>query len=489
MLNLTPKSLFLAIDQGGHATRVMVFNAEGELVAQAQRALQTLHPEIHRVEHSAAELLLSIRECLQEVVAQLGSRARHIEAAGLATQRSNIVCWDKHTGKALTSIFSWQDTRAYRWLADLNLDREDIHKTTGLFPSAHYGASKLRWCLENNEAVKQALQEHRLYMGPMSSYLAAQLTEEHHFYADPVSASRTLLWHLHRQDWDEYLLTQFGIPREVLPTCVPTAHDFGHLQIDELRIPLTIVTGDQSAALFAYGKLQPETVYINIGTGAFISRPSGYAMLYARRLLTSVIYSTKNDTQYVLEGTVNGAGSALEWLAQMEPATQLWEQLPNWLNEVTKPPLFLNGISGLAAPYWVVDFESEFIDAQDTKGKYVAVIESVAFLINSNVQEILKFASPPDQLQVTGGLAKLDGLLQRIADLTRLPIYRPSECEATARGTAYLVADMPVHWPEQTHGVWFKPIDNPVLDQRFLLWEHAMIERMRRDENELKKVK
>lgn len=479
MLGLTPKSLFAAIDQGGHASRVMIFDMDGEVVASAQRAIHTTHPAIHYVEHDANEVLRSIRESLEEAVAQLGNRAKNIEGAGLATQRSNIVCWDKQTGQQLTPILSWQDTRAWRWLQDLRLDREDIHKTTGLFPSAHYGASKLHWCLEYNEQVKQARQEHRLCIGPMSSFLAAQLTEEKHFYADPVSASRTLLWHLHRHDWDDYLLRIFGIPRECLPNCVPTAHAYGHININNLRIPLKILTGDQSAALFAYGKVQPETVYINIGTGAFVSRPSGYALLYARRLLTSIIYSNTHDTQYVLEGTINGAGSALEWLADQEPVSQLWEQLPNWLSTYTQVPLFLNGVSGVAAPYWVADFVSEFINATDTAGKYVALIESIAFLITANVQEMMKFASPPDQLQVAGGLAKLDGLIQRIADLTRLPIYRPHECEATARGTAYLVAGMPEQWPEKKHGDWIQPKDNAVLDQRYLLWETAMLERMR----------
>lgn len=479
MLNFTSKSLFLAIDQGGHASRVMVFDMEGELVASAQRAIHTTHPAIHYVEQDAAEILASIRECLDEIAEQLGSRVKNIEAAGLATQRSNITCWDKHTGTALTPIISWQDTRAWRWLEEQHVDREDIHKTTGLFPSAHYGASKLRWCLDHNDNVKQALAEKRLHMGPMSSYLAAQLTEEKIFAADPVSASRTLLWHIHRQDWDEYLLKQFGIPREVLPECVPTAYLFGHINIRGQQVPLNIVTGDQSAALFAYGELQPETVYVNIGTGAFVSRPSGYALLYARRLLTSVIYSTAQDTRFVLEGTVNGAGSALEWLEGQEPVTRLWEQLPVWLNEITKVPLFLNGISGLAAPYWVPDFESEFLDDGDTAAKYVALIESIVFLITANVQETMKFASHPDQLQISGGLAKLDGLLQRIADLTRLPIYRPSECESTARGTAYLAAGMPSHWPENKHGDWIEPKDNPLLDQRYLLWENAMLDRMR----------
>ena len=475
----TNKSLFLAIDQGGHASRAIVFDIEGSVVAHSEHPIRTLHPKPHFVEHDALNLLQSIRDSIADVMTQLGEQARFIQAAGLATQRSNVVCWDKTSGEPLSPIISWQDTRANAWLCDLQLDKDDVHKTTGLFPSAHYGASKLRWCLEHIDAVKQARQEGRLMCGPMSSFLVRHLVKEQNSYADPVNASRTLLWHIHRSDWDVFLLKQFGIERGELPACVPTRYDYGTLQVDKYVIPLTVVTGDQSAALFAYGDLQYETAYINTGTGAFVSRPSGHAMIYARRLLTSLIYSNEHDSRYVLEGTVNGAGAAVDWLQEQHPVADLWQQLPRWLESISDPPLFLNGISGLASPYWIADFETELPKHAGTEECYVAVIESIAFLLNANVQEMMKFASRPEQIQISGGLAHLDGLCQRLADLTRLHIYRPKEVEATARGLAYQLANMPTHWPELEHGDWFKPRENPLLDTRFLLWEQAMLQRMR----------
>ncbi len=476
------KSLFLTIDQGGHATRTMAYNRDGDIVAHCEQPIKTTRPAPHQVEHDAAEMLESVRHCLDNVAEQLGDRLKYVEAAGLATQRSNIVCWDRHSGEALSPIISWQDTRAQNIMQDLAIDREDLHKTTGLFASAHYGASKLAWCLQNIDAVKQAHKEDRLLLGPMSSFLVFNLLSEKRAFADPVSASRTLLWHLHRQQWDPYLLEQFNIDAKLLPESVPTRFDYGDIPVGNRRVPLRLVTGDQSAAMYAYGDLQYETAYVNIGTGAFISRPSGYALFYARRLLTSVIYSDDNDSQYVLEGTVNGAGSAIDWLQSQSPVDDLWGKLPGWLNEVVDPPLFLNAVSGLAAPYWLPDFKSEMLSEADTDARYVAVIESIVFLLNANVQEMMKFASPPQQLQLTGGLSQLDGLAQRLADLTRLPVYRPQECEATARGTAYLLAERPHHWPENAHGAWFQPAANPVLDRRFLHWEQAMLQRMRQDQ-------
>lgn len=473
------KSLFLSIDQGGHASRAVVYDLDGEVVASSSTPLTTQHPAAHLVEHDPQDLLNSIQQSLTDVISKLGDRTQYIEAAGLATQRSNIVCWDKDTGEALSPVISWQDTRAHEWLTALELDHEDVHKTTGLFPSAHYGASKMRWCLDNIDAVKTARAEGRLYCGPMSSFIVHNLITTHPNLVDPVSASRTLLWHLHRKDWDQYLLDTFGIPREVLPQCVPTHFCYGDIEVNGYQIPLTIVTGDQSAAMYAYGNLQYETAYVNIGTGAFVSRPCGYALTYARRLLTSVIHSNEGESQYVLEGTVNGAGSAIEWLQSQQPVADLWDHLPGWLDEITNPPLFLNGVSGLAAPYWLADFKTELDESAEPAANYVAVIESIVFLLHANVQEIMKFASPPEQLQISGGLAKLDGLCQRLADLTRLPTYRPIECEATARGTAYLVAGKPTHWSENEHGIWFMPAKNSVLDNRFLLWEQAMLQRMR----------
>ena len=477
----TAKDLYLTIDQGGHASRVMVFNAEGDVVTHHQKEISTLHPRPYFVEHDANAMLQSIRQCLEETAAELGPRVQHLVAAGIATQRSNVVCWDRQTGQALSPIISWQDTRNFEWMAHLDIERDAIHNATGLFPSAHYGASKLRWCLDHIEEVKRAQQQQRLSCGPMSSFLVANLLLEKPCLADSVSASRTLLWHIAQKDWDTSLLARFGIPREVLPQCVPTRYEFGHLAVGDKNVPVKIVTGDQSAAMFAYGDLQYETAYVNVGTGAFISRPSGHTKISARRLLTSVIYSEDGESQYVLEGTVNGAGSAIDWMQQHYPVKDLWQQLPQWLKTETDPPLFLNGISGLAAPYWIADFETELTHDKNTAANYVAVIESIAFLLNANVQEMLKFSSPPQQLQITGGLGRLDGLCQRLSDLCRLPVYRPAECEATARGTAYLVAGSPSRWPENRHGDWFSHASNTtVLDRRFLLWEHAMLQRMRK---------
>jgi glycerol kinase len=292
---------------------------------------------------------------------------------------------------------------------------------------------------------------------------------------DPANGSRTLLWNCRKLDWDNDLLQLFDVPRDALPVCVPTHHQFGHINYGGQRIPLTIVTGDQSAALFAFGEPQAETAYINIGTGAFVQQLLGKYRDDVANLLTGVVWADDQHTRYVLEGTVNGAGSALNEIGKSLgiPPGEVEANIEDWLLKAGNPPLFLNGVSGLGAPYWVADFASRFIDEGERWEKIVAVIESIVFLIKENLHELEKYLSPAQQLVITGGLSVLDGLCQRLADLTKKPVYRPAKCEATARGTAWLQAQ-PREWPEPSPGKWFHPSENKKLIGRYQRWHIAL---------------
>ena len=472
-------NLYLCIDQGGHASRVLVFNQQGELVTQATHDIEAQHTAQGYIEYDAAELLNSIQAPLRTVLTGLNDRLHDIKAAGLATQRSNVVCWDSNTGQALSPIISWQDRRGAAQLASLKSHAAQIQATTGLFLSAHYGASKIRWCLDNLTAVQDALAEQRLSFGPMASFLSHHLVQERPHLTDPVNASRTQLLNLQTLNWDAALLELFGLPREPLPQCVPNLHAYGQL-VEAPPIPLRLVSGDQATAMYAYGELQPNTAYLNIGTGAFLSLPCGEVRIDGRRLLTSLILQRANETEYVLEGTVNGAGSALDWFADEYAIPDLLRQLPDWLREPTNPSsLFLNGISGLGAPFWIADFPSRFEGSANPQARAVAVAESIVFLLQANLAEMLKLASPPEQIQISGGLAQLDGLCQRLADLSGLPVYRPLQCEATGRGIAYLLAGAPHHWPEENPGTWFESQDNPLLKQAYRQWLELMLQTMR----------
>jgi len=469
------RPLYLALDQGGHASRALVFDARGVAQARSLREVQVHHPQTDWVEQDPDDLVTSLLDAAREVLQELGARSAQVVAAGLATQRSSIVCWDRVTGQALSPVISWQDRRAHAWLARFAPHADAIHASTGLMLSAHYGASKLRWCLDHLPAVAQAETEGRLAFGPLASFLIFRLTAEHTLAADPANAARTLLWNIKSLDWDEGLLHMFGIPAAALPPCVPTRHHFGHLEVEGLRIPLAIVNGDQSAALFAYGAPHANSAYINMGTGAFVQRTSGEYPGHQPRLLTGMVLREGDEKTYVLEGTVNGAGAALQWIEEDLGLEDLEQQLPAWLaKDGVEPPLFLNGISGLGAPYWVADFESRFSAEAEPWQMAVAVAESIVFLLQANLDLFQKLASPLEQIIASGGLTWYEGLCQRISDLSGLPLYRPAEYEATARGTAWLLAGKPKDWPEPEFGVWFKPRANPVLRARYQRWRAAM---------------
>lgn len=466
--------LFLALDQGGHASRALVFDASGKLVAFAEKHIATLHPGRNRVEHAPETLITSVKQVCAAVARQLGKRTAHIQAAGLATQRSTLVCWDRKTSRALSPVISWQDRRAARRIAALAAHQQRVHALTGLVLSPHYGASKLAWCLENLKPVRAVLRQQRLAAGPLASFILVNLLVEKPLLADPVNASRTLLWDYRQRDWSEELLELFRIPAGILPRCVPNRHAFGHLRLGKHDIPLTVMTGDQPAALFAAGQPDADSVYVNLGTGAFLQRPCGETPLQIPGMLGSVLWQERNQVRYVLEGTVNGAGSALSWLRERLGISEktLLTSMPGLLaSRSADVPLFLNGIAGLGSPYWISDFPSRFIGRGTTEQKMLAVAESVVFLLCVNLERVTAAGTPPRRIVASGGLAQWDGLCQRLADLSGLPVCRPQLHEATARGLAWLMGARPRRTlPTKV----FQLENNMPLEKRYRRWREAL---------------
>jgi len=470
----TEPALYLALDQGSHASRAVVLDAVGQPVSHAEQPIATHRPQPDWVEHDPEALVGSVITVLDRTVEALGKHLAQLHAAGLATQRSTIVCWDRQTGTALSPVISWRDRRTHAWMAGFAPQRDAIHQTTGLLPSAHYGAGKLRWCLDHLPEVANAHAAGRLAFGPLASFLLHRLLLERPLLTDPANGSRTLLWNISRGNWDPGLLHLFGVPREPLPRCVPTRFPFGTLALGDRQVPLNITTGDQSAALFALGEPRPDTAYVNVGTGAFVQRVVSGSAPHAPGLLTSVVFSDGVETRYALEGTVNGAGSAITWAADALGIEHIEARLPTWLADTSAPPLFLNGVTGLGAPYWVPDFRPRFVGSGTPQEQAVAVVESIVFLLQVNLQHMRAVCPPLKRIQISGGLAALDGLCQRLADLSGAPVHRAAECEATARGTTYLLAGRPSRWPAPGADTRFAPASNTPLTDRYRRWQAAM---------------
>jgi glycerol kinase len=463
--------LYLAIDQGGHASRALVFDAAGRTVSSAFAAIGTARNALGHVEHDADELLAATRQAIDDVALHVGARTADIAAAGLVTQRSTIVCWDRVNGSALSPAISWQDRRNARWLQRFAPRADWIKDRTGLVLSPHYGASKLRWCLDHLIAVKRAAGDGRLACGPLSSYLAFRLLTERPFVVDPANASRTLLYDPHTLDWSAELLELFGIARQWLPACRPSLDAHGALSVAGRAVPLTVMTGDQSAVPFAWGTPASDCVFVNVGTGAFAQRTLSEPLPAGSGLLTSVVLHDGRNVTLAHEGTVNGAGSALQWLAESEgiDTTRLLEALDGADVEALDPPLFLNGVSGLGAPFWVSDFESRFLGPGTALEKFVAVLESIAFLIRVNIDEMRRTPPPIRSIILTGGLAHSAYFCQCLADLVELEADRMEEPEASARGVACLAAGLPDAWKAAPGQIFTSRSNGPLL-ARYVAW-------------------
>jgi glycerol kinase len=246
------------------------------------------------------------------------------------------------------------------------------------------------------------------------------------------------------------------------------------LEVEGERIPMRVLTGDQSAAVFASGPPRADTAYVNVGTGAFVQRPCEAIPDDLPRLLASLAHDDGASATFVVEGTINGAGSAVREIAAELGLGEIEGSLETMLARSTDPPLFLTGVSGLAAPFWVPDFASRFVGRGDPDEEIAAVLESVLFLVRAIVEEMSGPLPRPSRIRISGGLARIDGLCARLAALLGVPVERAPESEATARGLAWLVGGSEEAWPERGRSWRFPALGDPRLEARYHRWRAEM---------------
>ncbi|MCB0321079.1 MAG: hypothetical protein KDD60_09145, partial [Bdellovibrionales bacterium] len=382
------------------------------------------------------------------------------------------VPWNRSTGLPLAHALSWQDTRAAHELREMGAFRGEIREKTGLFPSPHYGASKIRWLLQNSRPVQEAQDSGQLVIGPLSSFLCFHLIHGAPLVVDHANAARTLLWNMRTQDWDKWLLDLFEIPRSVLPDVVPIRSSFGALKTEHLllksgeekrEMPVYAVSGDQNAAYIGVGGSENNRLVVNIGSGAFCMARIADVGSVSESLLVSLVDSgAHSDIQYVIEGTVNGAGTALLWLGE-QMGTQLEEV--QW-KQIEDPAIFLNCVGGLGSPWWRTGIRSSWeqtaapVSPEEQKA---AVMESILFLLYKNFEVMRESLvssdssaawSEPSEIIVAGGLSQDEELCQRMANLFGISVVRPKESEATARGIAWLASRQSLHFPASWRDVF-----------------------------------
>ncbi len=480
---------YLVLDQGGQSSRALLFDARLNQVAQASVSIGTRRPRPGFVEHCSEQLVRSLFDCLGQLAASLDDGLlRNIHGAALICQRSSFLALRRDDLTPLTPVISWQDSRNQALVERLSPELARLRGLTGLRFNAHYGASKMRWLLDNDPAVQRAAADHNLLFLPLSAYLVHCLTgggqgAGHKVPAvDAVSAARTFLTAAAARHWHSELLRLFSISPDYLPHIVASDEGFGRLRLAGSDIPMRLLGGDQSFIPYALGKLpSTATLFINIGSGAFLQRPIDKERRSAvdERLLCTVAVVSDRDNLWVAEGCVNGAVVALNELWQRSGRRLSYEEVARGLASQIKPSLFINCSAGTGSPHWLSPRPGYFlhhVGAEDREFEVgmqtgaddemllvqaVTVIESIVFGLMDNIflladtgekqarqkqtrekedeQSLGGSAGDDFNIVISGGLSGYDGLCQRLADLSRRAVFRPDDCELSARGAAFFL--------------------------------------------------
>ena len=432
------EQLILAIDVGTLSVRAVAYDRQGREQAFADRPVALNALSATHIEQDPLQMTTALQAVIGEVLAAPVVADRGVAAAGLACQRSSVVAWERGSDTPLSPVLSWQDRRGADYLVPLAAHSATIKSHSGLFLSPHYGASKLRWLLDHNAGVAAARRSKRLVMGPLAAFIITALVEGHPGIVDHVNASRTQLLDLQERSWSPELLQLFGLSADLLPACQPTQSAYGLLR--GTTIPLQAVNGDQNAAIHGTGRLDDGTLIVNLGTGAFVLLPTGSEPIHHPRLLTSLANSTSDGANYLLEGTVNGAGAAFSWAGEQWGERDLAHRLDEWLVEVAEPPVFVNAVGGLGSPLWNGTLQPHFLAEGTLAQKTVAIAESIVFLIKINLEAMTNTGQNVKRIRVSGGLSGSSALCQLLADATERVVVRPEVKQATALGIARLAA-------------------------------------------------
>lgn len=413
------------------------------MIARVKVRLSTRYPQSGWVEHDAQELLSSQLHVLEKLLAQIPSGVKPV-SMGIAAQRSTIILWDRKTGEALVPAISWQDGRAAHELQETNLEESVVFFKTGLFKAHYYSAPKIRWCLKNVPAVASALAEGRLAAGPVTSFILWHLTKGEVFAVDPTMAQRTLLFNVESFQWDAELLKAFAIPREILPDIVPTTGNIGEFVTNGVRIPIQAAIGDQQAVMSGVGAGSENMAAVNYGTGAFLLLNTGNRLHRVPGLLSSIGgLDSDGNRSYLLEGTVNSAATMLRWLKEGAGMFQSPGTVDEICGRAHSRVFVLPAIGGMGAPHW--DYQTfTTITGLTGESKQEDIIrgavDGIAFLIADIACLLREKGLPVSELRASGGLSRIDYLLQFQSDILQVPVLRMAESETTALGVARLLA-------------------------------------------------
>jgi glycerol kinase len=487
----------LALDQGTSSSRSIVFDAQGHIVALAQQELPQIYPRPGWVEHDPMEIWRTQLGTAREALAKAGLKAADIRALGITNQRETTVVWNRKTGRPIHHAIVWQDRRAEATCARLREDGKAglIQAKTGLLIDAYFSGTKLKWLLDTVPQARQQAERGELAFGTVDSWLMWQLTGGALHATDVTNASRTMLFNVRSNGWDEELLALLDIPPSLMPEVRPSSAHYGEVVPELLGAAINIagVAGDQQSALFGQACFREGMAKNTYGTGCFMLVHTGDKFQTSHNgLLTTSAAQVTPQTEYAFEGSVFVGGAVVQWLRDGLHAIQgsgevqaLAESVPDSGGVMVVP-----AFTGLGAPYWKPDARGTITGL--TRGTTLAHIaraslESIAYQSAALLQAMSRDAvaagaAPVAELRVDGGACINDLLMQFQADLLGIPVVRPAVTETTALGAAYLAglssgvyqntAQLSALWRSERR--FLPTLDAGRAAELMARWEHAV---------------
>jgi glycerol kinase len=458
----------LVIDQGTTSTRAMVFDSAARVISQASQELPQSFPQDGWVEHDPLTIWHQVLQVSKQAISAAKLSANQIAGLGISNQRETTLIWDKQTGEPIYPAIVWQDRRT-AFLCEQWLEgglQNEVQARTGLLLDPYFSASKLRWLLDQVPGARARALQGDLLFGTIDTYLIWHLTAGQQHVTDATNASRTLLFNIHEQVWDEFLLDAFDIPANLLPTVKNNSDDFGLANPSLLApsMPIVAVAGDQQSASFGQACFKPGMMKSTYGTGCFMLLNTGdEPVLSQNRLLTTTAYRLNNKPSYALEGSIFVAGAAVQWLrdaVRMINTAADTEKIAMKIDS-TDGVYLVPAFTGLGAPYWDPQARGAILGlTRDSGVEHIvrAALESVCYQSKDLLLAMqADGAGKLESLRVDGGMVVNDWLMQFLSDMLHVSVARPKITETTARGIAFL-AGLQLGWYKN-------------LDQISALWE------------------
>lgn len=447
----------MALDQGTTSSRCIIYDYHGNVCSVAQKEFEQIYPKAGWIEHNPMEIWSSQLGVAMEALVVAGLTYRDISGIGITNQRETTIVWNKETGVPVYNAIVWQCRRTAQRIDKLVADglTEKVKKTTGLVPDAYFSASKIEWILDNVEGARKDANEGKLLFGTVDSWLVWKLTKGKVHITDYTNASRTMLFDIHKLDWDNELLEYFRIPRQMLPEVKPSSYIYGHTDTTVIggEIPIAGIAGDQQAALFGQCCFDAGEAKNTYGTGCFLLMNTGDKAITSKNgLITTIAATTQGHIQYALEGSVFVAGAAIQWLRDSMRMLKTSAQSQEYAQAVedTEGVYLVPAFTGLGAPYWDQYARGTIVGI--TRGcKKEHFIRATLESIDYQVADVLRAMEEDSNihlrsLKVDGGASANDFLMQFEADILGTEVHRPKSVETTSLGAAYLAGLATGYW-------------------------------------------